>query len=92
MTIDTETYFQPPIGISMHRLSYLQKKSNYAGIKYFNQLPYDIKTIYNIDKFGEKTSLFLVGRPLYSWFDLKKWFSFYSRFLCVVYYVVVILL
>lgn len=44
----------------------MKKKPSYAGIKFYNFLPAELKSITEFKKFKEKLKLFMVVRPLYS--------------------------
>lgn len=49
-----------------HRLSFFEKKPSYAGIKYYNKLASDIKSIEKFKDFKRSLKDVLICRPLYS--------------------------
>lgn len=60
------TRFKKQPCFSTHNLKIFERKPSYAGIKYFNSLPPEIKNITDVNKFKSKLKLYLLNKPLYS--------------------------
>lgn len=57
-----------------HNLKLFERKPRYAGIKYYNKLPLEIRSIDNYNKFKSKLKVYLLSKPLYSlleYFELE---------------------
>jgi len=61
-----ETRSRNNIDTPAHRLKFFEKKTSYAGGKFFNKLPIFIKNENNIFKFKELLKAYLISKPLYS--------------------------
>lgn len=60
------------IAFVKHKLRYFEKKPTYSGIKFYLNLPLDIKEIENFNGFKKQLKKYLLSKPLYS---LQEYFE-----------------